>query len=94
MLMSRYFVKKAVRDVVLTFRERGALDAKRARTPQELGLVRPGVFDRMLKARDYKPDALRLLGRANIVQVTEDGRLFLSEKELENSNVKSNAGIE
>jgi hypothetical protein len=32
--------------------------------------------------RDYKPQALQLLIKENIIQVTEGGRLFLSEQTL------------
>lgn len=92
--LSRFLIKKAMRDVVSVFRKRGALTPKSAVTAQELGLVKGRFTDRMFRVRDYKPDALRLLAQANVVKMTEDGRLYLSEAELKDSAVKRFAGIQ
>lgn len=92
--LSRFLIKKAMRDVVSVFRRRGALTPKGALTAEELGLVKGRFTDRMFRVRDYKPDALRLLAQANVVKMTEDGRLYLSEAELNESPVKRFAGIQ
>jgi hypothetical protein len=91
--LSRFLIKKAMRDVVSVFRRRGALNPKGALTAEDLGLVKGRFTDRMFRVRDYKPDALRLLAQANVVKITEDGRLYLSEAELADSTVKRFAGI-
>ena len=90
----RYFMKKAMREVVSLFRAKGATTPKTAATLQELGLVRPGLVERMTKPRDYRLNALNLLGQANVVIPTSDGRLYLSEEDLENSPIKQFAQIE
>ena len=91
--LSRFLIKKAMRDVVAVFRRRGALDPKTALTGEDLGLVKAKLMDRMFKVRDYKPEALRLLAQAEVVKVTEDGRLYLSEAQLSDSPMKRFAGI-
>ena len=53
--LSRFLIKKAMRDVVSVFRRRGALNPKTALTGQELGLVKGRLMDRMFRARDYNP---------------------------------------
>jgi hypothetical protein len=77
-LMSR----RAARIVIKIFCGQGATDALNARTEEELGLAPLGIFDRMTKTRDYKPQALRFLKEAGIVRTTEDGRLYLSQDKL------------
>jgi hypothetical protein len=90
----RFLLKKAMRNVVSLFRERGAISPMRATTPEELGLVPGSPFDRVLGRRDYRPNALRLLGQANIIRTTEESKLYLSEEELEHSPAKRFARIE
>jgi len=90
---SRFMMKRAMRRVVALFRAAGAVNPKGAVTAEQLGLVKPGMFGRMFRVRDYGPDALNLLGQANVIKVTADGRLYLSEEELERSAVKTFAGI-
>jgi hypothetical protein len=92
--LSRHLYRKALRDLVSLFRELGATSSVRAAAPDELGLTRGSPFDRMFRLRDYRPQALRVLGQANIVRATEEGKLYLSEEELERSPVKSFARID
>jgi hypothetical protein len=92
--MSRYLFKRALREVVSSFCARGATNPKNAATLEELGLQRNGVLSRMSKLRDYRPYAVGMLNRANIVRQTEEGRLYLSEDELGRSSLKRFAEIE
>lgn len=92
--LPRLLTKRAIREVVLLFRERGATDATSASVLEELGLVQRGLFDRMFRMRDYRPQALRLLAQADIIRAAEGDRFYLSECALENSQVKKFAGIE
>jgi len=41
-----------------------------------------------LRGREYKITALQVLRNANIIQGTEDGKLYLSENDLLNSRWK------
>ena len=58
-----------------------ALTSETAKTTEELGF-RKNVFLQMKIWRDFKPAALNLLMTANVVQITEDGRIYLSEENL------------
>ena len=78
----RWLIKRAIRQVIKIFRENNATDQKNAKTADELGLTPPGILERMMRRRDYKPYALDALMRAEIIQQTEDGRLYLSEEKL------------
>ena len=92
--VSRFLYRRAMRDLVSLFRERGATSPSNAVTPEELGLVRASPFENMFRLRDYRPQALRVLGKANIVRATEAGGLYLSEEELKRSPIKSFAKID
>lgn len=88
MYLSRFLLKRAMRQVVSIFRQRGAVTAKNAATAEALGLVRGGMMDRMFRLRDYRPDALRVLLQAGIIKATDEGGLYLSEEDLDRSPVK------
>ena len=89
-VVSRWRMKRAMRRVVLAFREQGATSSRTAKTAGELGLgSQGGMMTGMFKGRDYKPQALSLLMKADIVQVTEDGKLHLSEDKLLASGIDS-----
>lgn len=89
----RYLLRRAIRDVVARFRELGAVSPESAATPQELGLGPRGVLESTFRMRDYRPYAVRMLAQADIIRPTEDGRIYLSEDELERSPVKRFAGM-
>lgn len=40
------------------------------------------MLERMMRRRDYKPQALDALMQIGVVKVTEDGKLYLSEEKL------------
>ena len=79
--------KRAVMQVIKRLRQHQALDILSAKTVEEIGLQPLSLRERMLRFRDYKPAALQGLIRTNIVQMTEDGRVYLSEEHLRNSKL-------
>ena len=81
-VIPRWLLRRAARQVIKIFREHNATDSKNAKTIDELGLRPPGVMERMMRRRDYKPHALNALMQAEIIQRTEDGKLYLSEEKL------------
>ena len=87
-VIPRWLVKRAARQVIKIFREHNATESKTARTVDELGLRPPGMMERMMRRRDYKPHALNALIQAGIVQVTEDGKLYLWEAKLAETNLE------
>ncbi len=78
---SRFLLKRAINKVIKAFRESKAFDATSAKSFEELGFKSRSLFQFGV-LRDYKPMAFDLLAKSNIIQQTEDGRLFLSEESL------------
>lgn len=87
-VIPRWRLKRAVRQVIVIFRQNSALDKKTARTIDELGLKPRGFAEGMLRLRDFKPNALEALVKAGIIQGTEDGRLYLAEDALMTSGIE------
>ena len=85
----RLLMKRAFSNVIKIFRQHNAINDKNAKTIDELGLRPPTFTQRMFRARDYKPQALDFLIKAEIVQMTEDGKLYLSEDKLASSKLKN-----
>jgi len=77
--------RRAIKAVIRIFRENHALTAGTAKFAIELGFKR--TLFQFKGLRDYKPAALQLLMRNNIIQSTDDGRLFLSEETLAQTNL-------
>ena len=90
-LVSRWRMKRAMRQVILIFREHTATSSRSAKAIDELGLRSQGMMGGMFKGRDYKQYALNMLMKAEIVQVTEDGKMHLSEDKLLASGIDSGA---
>jgi len=87
-----YLIKRALVQVIDRFRKNQCLCSLGAKTIGELGLQPPSLFERLFKPRDYKPYALQLLIRENIVLLTSDHKMCLHEKRFE--NMKQNFGIQ
>ena len=81
-VIPQWRLKRAMRQVIKIFRKHNAIGAKNARTVAELGLKPRDMFERMLKGRDYRQYALNALMRAEIIKMTDDGKLYLSEDKL------------
>jgi hypothetical protein len=86
-LGSTFLMKRALKQVITMLRDGQAVSPQSAKTEADLGLKRKGIFE-IRGLRDYKPSALQLLIRHEIVQVTEDGRIFLAEENLAKTNLK------
>jgi len=89
----RWLTRRAARQVIKILRKHNATDSKTARTVDELGLQTPGVLQRMGRRRDYKPLALNGLMQAGVIQVTEDGRLYLSEEKLASFGLEKGTSV-
>ena len=82
LVLPQFLVMRSVPKVIRIFRQNNAVGAKNAKPIEELGLKQRSVIENMLRRRDYKPRSLQLLISANIVQMTEDGKLYLDEESL------------
>jgi len=85
---TRYRQKSALREVVKIMRTKGALDFESAMTEQELGLAPKPFLVRIAGNKDYKPQAMQALIVAEVIQITHDGRIFLSEEKLVNTKLQ------
>jgi hypothetical protein len=86
LFIPQWLTKRAIPRVIRIFREHNAIGIKNAKTIDELGLRPRGMMEQMFRRRDYKQYALTALMRADIIQMTEDGRLYLSEEKLSESS--------
>jgi hypothetical protein len=81
-IISGLLVRRATFQVIGRFCSLEALDPGKARTVEDLGLAPPEFFQRMFRARDYKPHALQSLSKAGIVRSTQEGKLYMTEERL------------
>ncbi len=86
-------VRRAMGTVIKRFRKNAALSPASAKTLEELGMKPQSFIDKMMKPRDYKPQAIQLLMRIDIIQATPEGKLFLSEQKLATTQWRSNPGF-
>ncbi|MCD6299595.1 MAG: hypothetical protein J7L78_00265 [Dehalococcoidales bacterium] len=75
-------MRRAVNRVIKIFRNNSAIDARSAKTIDELGLRPRTRLQGMFRGRDYKPQALSFLMKAEIVRINDDGKLYLSEDKV------------
>ena len=75
-------LKRAIPQVLRAFREANANSEKNAKTLDELGLKPRGMMEGMFRGRDYRQYAVQALMRAEIINMTEDGKMYLSEEKL------------
>jgi len=82
LFLSARMTKRAVGQVIAIFQKCNAIGVQQAKTVNEMGLTPPSLMDRFTRMRDYKQNALSILMKANIVQTTEEGKLFISAEKL------------
>ena len=81
-VLPRIRIKRAINQVVALFERNSALDARSAKTVDELGLTPPTFLEGMLRMRDFKPYALQILMKADVILQTDSGRLYLAQDRL------------
>jgi len=82
LVLPQFMVMRSAPKVIRIFREKDAVGEKKAKAMEELGIKQRSMIENVLRRRDYKPRALQLLLSANVVQMTEDGKLYLDEENL------------
>ena len=86
LFVPQLMTKRAIPKVIRAFRQNNAVGEKNARTLEEVGLKPKGLLETMGRLRDYKPRALQFLISINVIQVTEEGKFFLSEEDIAQTN--------
>ena len=81
-VVPQWMLTRNVPKVIRIFRQQNAVGEKNAKTIEELGLAPKSMFQRMFTRRDYRPQALQLLIRTTIVEMTEEGKVYLNEENL------------
>ena len=87
-VLPRMRIKRAINQVVAIFEHKNALDVRSAKTIDELGLRPPTFLQSMIRMRDFKPYALQILMKADVVMETDGGRLYLSQDRLAATNMR------
>jgi len=82
MFIPYWLTMHAVPKVIKAFRHQNAIGAHNAMDIEELGLKPKSIFRRMLTRRDYSQQALQFLIRADVVDITEEGKFFLNDEKL------------
>src|SRR5690606_8666525 len=85
----RYKLRQAAQQLIAIFRERGATSPETAKTAKDLKLLHRSLTDHFL--RDYRPRALGMLKRDDVVIELDDGRLYLSEANLRRAQREAEA---
>lgn len=81
-VLPRIRIKRAINQVVAIFERNSALDARSAKTIDELGLTPPTFLEGMLRMRDFKPYALQILMKADVILQADGDRLYLAQDRL------------
>lgn len=81
-VLPQWLLLRTAPKVIRIFRERNAVGPKNAKTIAELGLKSKSMFERMFRMRDYKPRTLEFLMRVTIVEMTDEGKVYLDEDKL------------
>jgi hypothetical protein len=82
LVVPQWMLMRNIPKVIRIFRENNAVGEKNAKTIEELGLLPKTMFQRMFRRRDYRPQAFQFLLRATVVEMTEEGKVYLNEENL------------
>jgi hypothetical protein len=75
--------RRAISRVVEIFRKHQAIGIRQAKTIDELGLRPPGLLERVSRLRDYKQNALKILIKGEVIHLTEEGKLYITEEKIQ-----------
>ena len=84
-VLPQWRTKRAIPKVIQIFKEHNATSIKNAKTLEEIGIKLPSIMQELFSRRDYKQYALKGLMTAGVIQMTEDGKVYLSEETFLNS---------
>jgi len=84
-VLPQVFLRMAISSVIRTFRENRALSPESARSLDELGLRPKSMLKAVFSGMQYRGTALMVLRNAQIIELTEDRKLYLSEENLSRS---------
>ncbi|MBI4285529.1 MAG: hypothetical protein HY670_06470 [Chloroflexi bacterium] len=89
----RWRLQRAMKQVIRIFRHFNATDAKNAKTLDEMGLAPRSFLQSAFRGRDYKQYALTFLRSANILLLTDEGKVYLSEERVSSTGLDKRLGL-
>ncbi len=87
-VLPQIFMRRAVSSVIRVFRQKKAVSPQNAMTVDELGLRPKSMAQAIFRGTQYKTTALLALRNARVIEITDDGKLYLSEENLSRSRYK------
>ena len=75
--------RRAISRVIEIFQRHQAIGIHRAKTIDELGLRPPNLLERVSRLRDYKQNALKILIKNEVIHLTEEGKLYITEEKIQ-----------
>ena len=87
-ILPQLFLRMAISSVIRSFREKRAVTPETARSLDELGLRPKNMLKAVFSGKQYKGTALMVLRNAQIIELTEDRKLYLSEENLSRSKYR------
>jgi hypothetical protein len=85
-------MRRAMKAVIKILRFKQSLTPETAQFANDVG-IKKRSFINFKGVRDYKPNALQYLMNQEIILVTEDGRIYLSEEKLLQSGLEAQLGV-
>jgi len=87
-VLPQIFMRRSVSSVIRVFRQKKAVSPENAMTVDELGLRPKSTAQAIFRGTQYKTTALLALRNARVIEITDDGKLYLSEENLSRSRYK------
>ena len=82
LFVPQLMMKRAIPKVIQAFRQNNAVGEKNAKFLEEMGLKPKSFLESAGRLRDYKPRALQFLIGINVIQITEEGKFYISEEDI------------
>ncbi len=80
--LPQWILVRTIPKVIRVFRKFNAVSPETAREIEEMGLKPKPMLERMFRRRDHKPRALQFMLRVGLVDMTEEGKVYLDEEKL------------
>jgi hypothetical protein len=78
-VLPAFRLKRAILQVIQIFRRQQSFCSSNSKTQDELGLAPPPMWDGFFRLRDFKPFAIRVLVKAGVIHLSENGKMCLQE---------------
>ena len=87
-VLPQILMRRAISSVIRVFRQKKAVSPQDAMTVDELGLRPKSMAQAIFRGTQYKTTALLVLRNTRVIEITEGGKLYLSEENLSRSRYR------